>query len=331
MLKSVVVVRASWSCDTSWGLITRIWDGRIVGSGEVNGEESKEDTSLGATVMAIEDGSDHWSPKVQVTLSRGKPRNDLHRCATNAESLDIIETSVLSWEGMVVRELEASEGGRHHHASSHVSPSLVQRPKTQRWHLDESLQQCYERDLREKVKGKQQVVEPSSDEESVDSHESDVHTLSRKTERLVISRKRKRGTDLPIDDSPPMETPAKRVMKRRLQLGCRHQPLKKSPPYKTPLTGKRKIPTALGSVGKLRFITDNLRQLGNMNVDELKRIYTSEGMEYEGKKMQAILAIAEKRTLVAYGEEEGRVVEERVGENKEGGEEDEREVGSGET
>ncbi|GBG66982.1 hypothetical protein CBR_g74668 [Chara braunii] len=159
--------------------------------------------------------------------------------------------------------------------------------------LDESLQRRYERDLRERMKGKQKARAASSDDEDARSYESDVDILSRKTEWLVITNKRKRSAEKVVDDNPPMETPAKRTAKRRLQLGCRHQPMKKTSPLKTPRrtsgTGKRKLA----------------------------------GLS----KMQAILAIVEKRTqIVAYGDVEARRPEEETGENpveKEEVEEDE--------
>ncbi|GBG83332.1 hypothetical protein CBR_g37045 [Chara braunii] len=252
---------------------------------------------------------------------RKRKTEKLERKRLKEEEAWLAEEARLAEQKRLARKEEKLR--KEEEARENMRKELLMEISIRMGQLDESLQQRYERDLREKMKGKQQVVEYSSDEESVDSHGSDVDALSRKTEQLVISEKRKWGADLPIDDSPPMETPAKRVAKRRLQLGCRHQPLKKSPPYKTPLTSRKKIPAAPGSVGKLRFITDNLRQLGNMNVDELKRICIAEGVEYEGKKMQAILALAEKRTVVAYGEEEGRVGEENAGEIRKGGEEEE--------
>ncbi|GBG87718.1 hypothetical protein CBR_g45872 [Chara braunii] len=134
--------------------------------------------------------------------------------------------------------------------------------------LDESLQRGYERDMRERIKGKQKVVVSSSDDEEAGSYESDVESLSRKTEQLVISEKRKRSREKPVGDSPPMETPAKRTPKRRLQLGCRHPPIMKTPsrktPRKTPVRRKGKIAAVPGTMGKLRYVTDNMRELGNL-------------------------------------------------------------------
>ncbi|GBG84746.1 hypothetical protein CBR_g39124 [Chara braunii] len=81
------------------------------------------------------------------------------------------------------------------------------------------------------------------------------------------------------------------------------------------LSRRGKIPTSPGSVGKLKIVTENLRELRNMIVDELKRICLSEESVYEGKKMEAILAIVENRTQQAYGEEELRGLEQEMGDN----------------
>ncbi|GBG64167.1 hypothetical protein CBR_g40867 [Chara braunii] len=180
--------------------------------------------------------------------------------------------------------------------------------------LGESLQVSYERETKVREKGKASVVEsPLTDEDDAESYDSDVDTLSRQTEHLGISEKHKRSADKPVGDSPPMVTPAKRMTKRRLQLGCRHQQMKKTSPRRTLLSGRRKIPAAPGSVGKLKFVTENLKRLGDLNVEELKRICVSEDVRYDGKKMQAIIAITEKRTLMVYGDEEKQELEEVEG------------------
>ncbi|GBG74533.1 hypothetical protein CBR_g18943 [Chara braunii] len=170
--------------------------------------------------------------------------------------------------------------------------------------LGDSLQKRYEREVKHREKGKQRAVVQSSEDEGYESYDSDVDALSMQTEQLVILEKRKRSADKPIGDSPPMVTPAKRTAKRRLHLGCRHQQMKKTPPRTIQVTGRKKIPAAPGTIGKLRFVTDNLRQLGDLNLEELRRIAASEDVKCKGKKMQTILAITERRTQVAYGEEE---------------------------
>ncbi|GBG73181.1 hypothetical protein CBR_g12899 [Chara braunii] len=156
-------------------------------------------------------------------------------------------------------------------------------------------------------KGKKKAEDNSSGDASHEAEDSDVEGLSNKTEQLVISEKRKRAADIPVGDSPPMVTPAKRTAKRRLHLSCRHPPLKKSPrrttPFKTP-SKKKKIPAPPGSCGKLRYVTDNLRELGLLNMEDLRRICQDEDVPFDGRKMQTILAIAEKRSMVAYGSNE---------------------------
>ncbi|GBG72473.1 hypothetical protein CBR_g12048 [Chara braunii] len=162
------------------------------------------------------------------------------------------------------------------------------------------------------AKGKQKV-EVSSDEESYGSYESDVDALSNRTEQLIISEKRKRGEDLPIGDTPPLQTLARKTAKRRLHLSVRHPPMKRSPVGRTPrrcATTKKKIPAPPGSSGKLKFVTDNLLALGKLNIEELKRLCAQEGVQLgtECRKMPILLALADKRSQVAYGDE-GRQVE----------------------
>ncbi|GBG68920.1 hypothetical protein CBR_g3619 [Chara braunii] len=159
-------------------------------------------------------------------------------------------------------------------------------------------------------KGKVKLPSYTSDVESYESGNSDVETLSEQTGRLNITEKRKRSAEKVVGDSPPMETPTKRTAKRgvlnpkRLLLSCRLQAMKKTPkksPIPSILKKKKKIPTESGSIGKLRYVTDNLCELGYLNVDELKQVCRAKDVPYEGKKMETILAIAEMRTQVAYG------------------------------
>ncbi|GBG83398.1 hypothetical protein CBR_g37112 [Chara braunii] len=166
--------------------------------------------------------------------------------------------------------------------------------------LKDELHGVFERHSKESAKGKKikKIEAGSSSEEDHESYGSDVDSLSNKIERLAITEKRKWCADKPVGDSPPMETPAKRTAKRRLQLGCRHPSMKRTSPLKTPTrrTASKKIPAAKGYIGKLKFVTENLRELGDLNVDELERICVLEDVAYEGKKMQAILAITKKHT-----------------------------------
>ncbi|GBG81235.1 hypothetical protein CBR_g31907 [Chara braunii] len=148
------------------------------------------------------------------------------------------------------------------------------------------------------TKGNGKVEEALSEEESYKSENSDVEALSNQAENLTINEKRKRGPEEEVGDSPPMETPAKRSAKRgtldpvrltkRLQLSCRRPPLKKTPPRKTPRrsVGKNKIPAAAGPMGTLRFVTENLKALGNTMMDQLKETCRLEDVQYVSKKME---------------------------------------------
>ncbi|GBG71534.1 hypothetical protein CBR_g8952 [Chara braunii] len=176
------------------------------------------------------------------------------------------------------------------------------------------------------AKGKGKAEEVPSEAESYESESSDVETLSDLAEKLTINKKRKRAPEEVEGDSPPMETPVKRSAKRgeldplrltkRLQLSCRRPPLKKTPTWKTPrktprrIVWKNKIPAAGGPMGKLRFVTENLKTLDNMTMDQLKEICRLQDVQYESKKMETILAIADKRTHIASGSDHDAVEEE---------------------
>ncbi|GBG75086.1 hypothetical protein CBR_g19599 [Chara braunii] len=146
--------------------------------------------------------------------------------------------------------------------------------------LEERLQHRLANVLKNVKKGKAKVQEPEDSDELYASNDSDrgeVEALSNKTGNLTIKEKRKRSGEKETGDSPPMETPKKRHGKQG-----------------------RKIPATIGPIGRLKYVTENLRDLADLTVDELKQICKTEDVQWEGKKMQTILAIANKRTQVAY-------------------------------
>ncbi|GBG64281.1 hypothetical protein CBR_g41201 [Chara braunii] len=160
-------------------------------------------------------------------------------------------------------------------------------------------------------------VHASAEEDSHEFEGSEIEALSEQAERLIISEKRKRGADRTIGDSPPMETPAKRTAShgaldpKRLLLSVRRQPMKTPPTKKTPRSrrgkwGAKKVPASPDMMG---FVTDNIRDLGERNIEELKHICREESVPFEGlKKMDMILAITEKRSNAAFNTEVGNVV-----------------------
>ncbi|GBG82625.1 hypothetical protein CBR_g34995 [Chara braunii] len=98
--------------------------------------------------------------------------------------------------------------------------------------LGESLQERYECERKEMIRAKgkaRMALSSSSGDDDAESYSSDVEALSRQAEHLVINEKRKRGDNEAVGDSPPMITPTKRTAQRKLQLGCRHQSMKKTP------------------------------------------------------------------------------------------------------
>ncbi|GBG79019.1 hypothetical protein CBR_g28732 [Chara braunii] len=169
--------------------------------------------------------------------------------------------------------------------------------------------------ISEEAKGKTKVSDNASDDSAYSSGDSEIEALSGEAERLIIQEKRKRGADEPVGDSPLVTTPAKISAKRvgmdpkKLMLSCRHPPMKKQSPRKwTPatasLTRRRKIPASPGATGKLKYVQDNLRELGALNIEELRMICCGENVNCEGKKMDIILAITEKCAHTAYGTDE---------------------------
>ncbi|GBG70098.1 hypothetical protein CBR_g5729 [Chara braunii] len=169
--------------------------------------------------------------------------------------------------------------------------------------------------LSEEAKGKAKVPDYESDDSAGGSDDSEIETLSEQEERLIIHEKHKRGADETVGGSPPVTTPAKRSAKRggmdpkKLMPICRHQSLKKSSlrkrtPASATLTRRRKIPASPSVMGKLKYVQENLRELGALNMEELKTMCRGEDVTVEGKKMDIILAITEKRAHTAYGTDE---------------------------
>ncbi|GBG84090.1 hypothetical protein CBR_g37965 [Chara braunii] len=208
--------------------------------------------------------------------------------------------------------------------------------------LEERIQHRLKKVVLDASKGKakmnpQEESNYSSGDASCESEGNDVKVLRGKTQKLTNNDKRKRSTEKAVSDSPPMETPTKKINKhvgmeprrltKRLQLTCRHPPMKRSPKQKTPRSAtlkKKKIPASMGALGKLKYVTDNLRDLADLNVDDLKKICKEEDVQYGGKKMQTILAITEKRTNEAYESDE---IEEPENDEEDRGARDEKNIG----
>ncbi|GBG80199.1 hypothetical protein CBR_g30565 [Chara braunii] len=205
----------------------------------------------------------------------------------------------------------------------------------------EELHQCLASAIPTKKKDKGKLpVHASSEEESDEPKGSDVEAVCEQTEELVIKEKRRRSVERPVGDSSPMETPAKRASTRdvldpkRLLLSCRRQPFKRSPRKQTPKSLRsarkgKKVSTSPDTMGRLMFVTDNLRELGDRNMKDLKQICSSEDVPYEGlRKMDMIIAITEKRSQVAYGPE-GEVEGPTGAITKEGNQSEEKEESAG--
>ncbi|GBG91139.1 hypothetical protein CBR_g52020 [Chara braunii] len=180
-----------------------------------------------------------------------------------------------------------------------------------------------------KGKGKAKMATPDhtigSEEESEalgGSGDSDVDEISQKTGELTITgkqEKRKRSAEKNVGNSPPMMTPAKRTPRRtikpvklaeRLRQGGERtspgQSARKTPKRATPRSGnqRKKISAKIGSVGKVKYMRENMLLLADLTVDELKQISVDEGVQFGGKKVPTIVAITEKRPEKAYGSQE---------------------------
>ncbi|GBG68724.1 hypothetical protein CBR_g3266 [Chara braunii] len=135
---------------------------------------------------------------------------------------------------------------------------------------------------KKKDKGKLSV-HASFEEESDEPEGSNVEAVWEKTEELAIKEKRKRSVERPLRDSPPMETLAKRASARdvldpkHLLLSCRRQPLKQTPNSLRSERKGKKVPASPGTMGRLMFVTDNLPELGDRNIEDLKLGYQWSG------------------------------------------------------
>ncbi|GBG73081.1 hypothetical protein CBR_g12797 [Chara braunii] len=162
---------------------------------------------------------------------------------------------------------------------------------------------------------------------------SEIEEISDRTEKLQISKKRKRSPEPPNQGRlslsnrrttrsrlKPVKLAAKlhattsklrsktaemtnkqvafRPMETRAKMKARKTPTKFSPKKGTL---KCKIPTSTEKGGKAKYIGDNIRQLETRTATDLKRICRRTEVEY-GNKLVAAVNIAEKLAQEAYGE-----------------------------
>ncbi|GBG89147.1 hypothetical protein CBR_g48854 [Chara braunii] len=182
------------------------------------------------------------------------------------------------------------------------------------------------------MKGKKAVEFVTNDDEGSDynsegSETSVTQELSVKTGRLCLAEKRKREEDVKMEDSPPMELPAKRTPRRpslklvpslgltrskskakvpRMVIPAKTRtpvktPLSKlSKPKKTPPTGR--LTPASKALARLRFRDAVIKEIKDCNADELQRMCREEGIHYDGK-LDAIFGLAEHRAQWHFGRE----------------------------
>ncbi|GBG64647.1 hypothetical protein CBR_g45702 [Chara braunii] len=161
-----------------------------------------------------------------------------------------------------------------------------------------------------KVKGKKRTDCISDQKSSLDNGSSDSETeeIRVKTRKLVISEKRKRGAEQPVEGSPSMMTPAKRTPKttrdkvagRSIRAARSKSKLKtKLSPYLT----RKRSPATPSTTVKLRFKNQAMEELQGLDALELQAICKNEGIAYNGK-VDAIFDIASHRTRKAFDKEE---------------------------
>ncbi|GBG80693.1 hypothetical protein CBR_g31152 [Chara braunii] len=181
-----------------------------------------------------------------------------------------------------------------------------------------------------KVRGKQRALSPTSLNASASSEgeASDVDEISARTGKLQISKKRKRSSEKPVGNNPPVMQQAKRTPRAahvkpvrlagKLQRSVKKSGKKKSGKKKTPArytprrgTPKTKIAVKIGTVGRAQYICENIWALSEFGADELKDICRKEDVEYENKVL-ATINIVEKRAIEAYGKDEEDVTDDTV-------------------
>ncbi|GBG61512.1 hypothetical protein CBR_g21854 [Chara braunii] len=179
--------------------------------------------------------------------------------------------------------------------------------------------------LGKQARGKKQIVYLSDHGSSSGNGSNAIETeeIRKKTKKLAISEKRKRGAELPVEGSPPMMTPAKRtpkVMKDKTTGGSARVTRSKAK-VKTklsPYLARIKSPAPPSTFVKLRFKNQAMQELRGLDAQELQGICKNEGIVYNGK-VDAIFDIASHRTRKAFDKEEDPI---ESGENSEQGEED---------
>ncbi|GBG75661.1 hypothetical protein CBR_g20288 [Chara braunii] len=174
-------------------------------------------------------------------------------------------------------------------------------------------------------KGKRKVMSGSgSDRHSSEESDTSVtQEITKKAGKLTIAEKRKRGPEPVFEDGPPMELSPKRTPKRGMtkpiklcarltRAKVKQTGGKKPSPVKTPLSRRKPcmkkntpLPKSVtkGTLARLRFKEQVMRELKDLDAAELQRICKEEGVPYD-KKVEAIFDIAERRANIAFGKED---------------------------
>ncbi|GBG60214.1 hypothetical protein CBR_g3458 [Chara braunii] len=140
-----------------------------------------------------------------------------------------------------------------------------------------------------------------------DTSDEELKLLLRRTAKLVINEKRKRGPEVNIENSPPMVTPEKKASKRPLEeTKTKIDKLRNTKIILKDLGTPRKIDlslkhlsTSFGVGGREKFEHECCDFYDALTIDELKEVCRRKKVSY-GKRELAMKRLVIRRSVVAY-------------------------------
>ncbi|GBG90820.1 hypothetical protein CBR_g51325 [Chara braunii] len=161
------------------------------------------------------------------------------------------------------------------------------------------------------TRGKQKKIQPAVSASDNSGSSSETEEPSTRTRNLCITEKRKRGEEPVFEDSPPTELPPKRTPRKtgkpvnltfKLTRSRAKEKMKTvtPTPKKTPASiHKKKIPTSIGMVARLKLEKQFMHELKNLDALVLQNVCSDEGIPYNGK-FEAVFDIAAHHIKLAY-------------------------------
>ncbi|GBG91046.1 hypothetical protein CBR_g51780 [Chara braunii] len=143
------------------------------------------------------------------------------------------------------------------------------------------------------------------------ANESAIDVITKSTEGLQITEKRKRGEDTPLGNNPRVTTPTKRVTRRtnlkplRLAEKLRMRPaLKKTSTLRLNRVAMIAVKAILQytTLERMQFLEATHRDLIPIHHDEIRATCAREGVPYK-TNLQAIFDLADRRAEVKFGPE----------------------------